>query len=253
MLKEGRGIYDQVMIFWFMIANFVLAWFQERIPIEEVFQQLRCTREGLSSEEGEERSKLFGLNKLEEKSVTSENALPPSHDFQLFWISARIWAVTTSSHMNLSGSFLEESFWVVTVRFFLLQYFFFGSVGFDIPIHDLLPRIEADVQNWEKKRKTWESLSSLRRMLFLCSHALVSSWVQESKFLKFLGFMWNPLSWVMEAAAIMAIIMTNGGVKYHPLLWEQTDNLWVAVARLKMWSILASVICGIVSLSSEFT
>ncbi|KAH9536671.1 hypothetical protein CY35_16G012300 [Sphagnum magellanicum] len=73
----------------------------ERIPIEEVFQQLRCTREGLSSEEGEERSKLFGLNKLEEKS--------------------------------------------------------------------------------------------------------------ESKFLKFLGFMWNPLSWVMEAAAIMAIIMTNGG------------------------------------------
>jgi hypothetical protein len=57
---------------------------QERIPIEEVFQQLRCTREGLSSEEGEERSKLFGLNKLEEKSVTSENALPPPHDFQLF-------------------------------------------------------------------------------------------------------------------------------------------------------------------------
>ncbi len=55
-------------------------------------------------------------------------------------------------------------------------------------------------------------------MVFLCSHALVFSWVQESKFLKFLGFMWNPLSWVMEAAAIMAIIMTNGGVKYHPLL-----------------------------------
>ncbi len=81
-------------------------------------------------------------------------------------------------------------------------------------------------------------------MVFLCSHALVFSWVQESKFLKFLGFMWNPLSWVMEAAAIMAIIMTNGGVKYHPLLWEQTDNLWVAVAHLKMWSILASVICG---------
>uniref|UniRef100_M8B6N2 Plasma membrane ATPase n=1 Tax=Aegilops tauschii TaxID=37682 RepID=M8B6N2_AEGTA len=27
----------------------------------------------------------------------------------------------------------------------------------------------------------------------------------ESKLLKFLGFMWNPLSWVMEAAAVMAI------------------------------------------------
>lgn len=28
---------------------------------------------------------------------------------------------------------------------------------------------------------------------------------QESKILKFLGFMWNPLSWVMEFAAIIAI------------------------------------------------
>ncbi|KAL0343921.1 UNVERIFIED_CONTAM: Plasma membrane ATPase 1 [Sesamum angustifolium] len=33
----------------------------------------------------------------------------------------------------------------------------------------------------------------------------------ESKILKFLGFMWNPLSWVMEAAAIMAIALANGG------------------------------------------
>lgn len=36
--------------------------------------------------------------------------------------------------------------------------------------------------------------------------------LQESKFLKFLGFMHNPLSWVMEAAAIMAIALANGGV-----------------------------------------
>ncbi|KAL5731573.1 P-type H(+)-exporting transporter [Ranunculus cassubicifolius] len=36
----------------------------------------------------------------------------------------------------------------------------------------------------------------------------------ESKFLKFLGFMWNPLSWVMEAASIMAIALAiaNGGM-----------------------------------------
>ncbi|XP_047941915.1 ATPase 9, plasma membrane-type-like isoform X2 [Salvia hispanica] len=32
----------------------------------------------------------------------------------------------------------------------------------------------------------------------------------ESKFLLFLGFMWNPLSWVMEIAAIMAIVLANG-------------------------------------------
>ncbi|KAM7512174.1 hypothetical protein LguiB_011049 [Lonicera macranthoides] len=36
---------------------------------------------------------------------------------------------------------------------------------------------------------------------------------KESKLLKFLGFMWNPLSWVMEAAAIMAIALAHGGGK----------------------------------------
>lgn len=72
----------------------------ERIPVDEVFEQLKCTREGLSSEEGENRLKIFGPNKLEEK--------------------------------------------------------------------------------------------------------------KESKVLKFLGFMWNPLSWVMEAAALMAIVLANG-------------------------------------------
>ena len=41
---------------------------------------------------------------------------------------------------------------------------------------------------------------------------------QESKLLKFLGFMWNPLSWVMEAAAIMAIALANGGGK--PPDWQ---------------------------------
>jgi len=42
--------------------------------------------------------------------------------------------------------------------------------------------------------------------------------VQESKILKFLGFMWNPLSWVMEMAAVMAIALANGGGK--PPDWE---------------------------------
>ncbi|KAK2411241.1 plasma membrane ATPase [Trifolium repens] len=75
----------------------------ENIPIDEVFENLRCSREGLTSEAAEQRLEIFGHNKLEEK--------------------------------------------------------------------------------------------------------------KESKFLKFLGFMWNPLSWVMEAAAIMAIALANGGGK----------------------------------------
>ncbi|KAG9147578.1 hypothetical protein Leryth_007379 [Lithospermum erythrorhizon] len=73
----------------------------ENIEIEEVFETLKCAREGLSQPEGENRLQIFGLNKLEEK--------------------------------------------------------------------------------------------------------------KESKLLKFLGFMWNPLSWVMELAAIMAIALANGG------------------------------------------
>lgn len=44
------------------------------------------------------------------------------------------------------------------------------------------------------------------------------SMIQESKLLKFLGFMWNPLSWVMEMAAIMAIALANGGGK--PPDWQ---------------------------------
>ncbi|KAE9601977.1 putative proton-exporting ATPase [Lupinus albus] len=80
----------------------------ENIPIEEVFENLRCSKEGLTSQAAEERLVIFGHNKLEEK--------------------------------------------------------------------------------------------------------------RESKFLKFLGFMWNPLSWVMEAAAIMAIALANGGGK--PPDWQ---------------------------------
>ncbi|XP_057439737.1 ATPase 10, plasma membrane-type isoform X2 [Lotus japonicus] len=73
----------------------------ERIPLEEVFQQLRTSPRGLSYEDAEARLEIFGPNKLEER--------------------------------------------------------------------------------------------------------------KENKILKFLSFMWNPLSWVMEAAALMAIILANGG------------------------------------------
>ncbi|KAL4328595.1 hypothetical protein AHAS_Ahas13G0215800 [Arachis hypogaea] len=48
---------------------------------------------------------------------------------------------------------------------------------------------------------------------------------KESKILKFLGFMWNPLSWVMEAAAIMAIVLANGGGK--PPDWQDFTGITV--------------------------
>ncbi|KAI9318464.1 hypothetical protein BX666DRAFT_1928156, partial [Dichotomocladium elegans] len=36
---------------------------------------------------------------------------------------------------------------------------------------------------------------------------------EVNAFLQFLSFMWNPLSWVMEAAAIVSIALANGGGK----------------------------------------
>ena len=42
---------------------------QENIPIEEVFDNLRCGKEGLTTAAAEARLVIFGLNKLEEKKV----------------------------------------------------------------------------------------------------------------------------------------------------------------------------------------
>ena len=40
----------------------------------------------------------------------------------------------------------------------------------------------------------------------------------DARRFQFLGFMWNPLSWVMEAAAIVAIVVSNG--EGMPPDWE---------------------------------
>lgn len=42
---------------------------QENIPIEEVFENLQCTRKGLSSDDVKEWLDLFGYNKLEDKRL----------------------------------------------------------------------------------------------------------------------------------------------------------------------------------------
>lgn len=52
-------------------GGFVL---QEHIPIDEVFENLDCTTEGLSDEEVQKRLAMFGYNKFEEKKVNY-----PSH------------------------------------------------------------------------------------------------------------------------------------------------------------------------------
>lgn len=42
------------------------------MPLEDVFEQLRTSGAGLSSADAEARLQLFGLNKLEEKPVSSQ-------------------------------------------------------------------------------------------------------------------------------------------------------------------------------------
>lgn len=53
-----------ISFFWHYIWNV-----QENIPLEEVFENLKCNREGLASDEVQKRLDLFGYNKLEEKKV----------------------------------------------------------------------------------------------------------------------------------------------------------------------------------------
>ncbi|RZS09961.1 hypothetical protein BHM03_00041101 [Ensete ventricosum] len=60
---SGRGSHPSC------VDYFSLSSLQERIPVEEVFAQLKCTREGLTDAEGEQRLQIFGPNKLEEKQV----------------------------------------------------------------------------------------------------------------------------------------------------------------------------------------
>lgn len=108
---------------------------QEKIPMQEVFEQLKCSKDGLSSDEGAKRLEIFGPNKLEEKKAR----------YSIFFFFAISW---------------------------LLLFLLYSA-------------------NWWKYK---------------------TCMIQESKFLKFLGFMWNPLSWVMEIAAVMAIVLANGGV-----------------------------------------
>lgn len=52
-----------------MLISGLILFKQEKIPIEEVLTQLRCTREGLTTEEGHTRLEIFGPNKLEEKKA----------------------------------------------------------------------------------------------------------------------------------------------------------------------------------------
>lgn len=61
------GFYIFVLHLVLSLTNlFVL---QETIPMEEVYENLRCSKNGLTSEDARRRLEIYGHNKLEEKTV----------------------------------------------------------------------------------------------------------------------------------------------------------------------------------------
>lgn len=73
-----------------------------------------------------------------------------------------------------------------------------------------LEQVELD-DVWTLLQCNEEGLTSeeaLRRVEIFGPNKLETK--ETNAFLQFLGFMWNPLSWVMEAAAIVAIALANG-------------------------------------------
>nr|XP_009801411.1 PREDICTED: putative ATPase, plasma membrane-like [Nicotiana sylvestris] len=68
----GRPLFDRLRRNYFYNCWLcIIAFFfqQENVPLEEVFQNLRCSREGLTSQDAHRRLQIFGYNKLEEKHV----------------------------------------------------------------------------------------------------------------------------------------------------------------------------------------
>ncbi|KAH7867274.1 hypothetical protein Vadar_031194 [Vaccinium darrowii] len=68
----------------------------QNIPIEEAFENLRCSKEGLSAESAQRRLELFGYNKLKEK----KGKTPDWQDFR---------GIITLLVINSTISFIEEN------------------------------------------------------------------------------------------------------------------------------------------------
>ena len=56
--------------------------------MSEVFEHLKCSQEGLTAEEGEDRLQIFGPNKLEEKTVGAWILLRQTSPFTFFHLAA---------------------------------------------------------------------------------------------------------------------------------------------------------------------
>ncbi|VDC04710.1 unnamed protein product [Peniophora sp. CBMAI 1063] len=71
-----------------------------------------------------------------------------------------------------------------------------------VAVEDVFKLLQCDDQGLSGEEAT-------RRLEIFGPNKLESE--EQNPFLQFLSFMWNPLSWVMEAAALVAIAFSNGG------------------------------------------
>lgn len=72
------------------------------MPLEEVFQTLRCDSNGLTTKSAEERLAIFGHNKLEEKQVLAFNFSSCSSSFAFSLFSRERCFVVANGEASLS-------------------------------------------------------------------------------------------------------------------------------------------------------
>ncbi|GAY55516.1 hypothetical protein CUMW_164790, partial [Citrus unshiu] len=164
--------------------------YQENVPMEEVFETLKCSQEGLSTEAAEQRLSIFGYNKLQEKRLFYWKESKILKFLGFMW-NPLSWVMEAAAIMAIENVPTEEVFETLKC----------GQEGLSTEAAEQRLSIFGYNKLEEKRLFYWK----------------------ESKILKFLGFMWNPLSWVMEAAAIMAIVLANGGGK--PPEWQDFTGI----------------------------
>ena len=103
---------------------------QENVPVEEVFQHLKCTKEGLTSKEVQERLTLFGYNKLEEKKVYNNLSLFLSVMLMahFLWLCRRVRYSSSwgSCGIHFHGSWKLQPSWLLVLH---MEEYVFSSLS----------------------------------------------------------------------------------------------------------------------------
>ncbi|KAH7445241.1 hypothetical protein KP509_02G114100 [Ceratopteris richardii] len=142
----------------------------KRIPMDEIFEQLRCTKEGLSMEEGGNRPHIFGYNKLEEKCESKflkflvangpykgESTPPDWEDFMGIVFLLLINSTISFIEENNDGNVLRDGRWSEKDAFILVLGDIIGIKIGDI-VRDDAPLLEGDHLKIVQSALTGESL-----------------------------------------------------------------------------------------------